>query len=436
MIRQTILRFLVVCLFVPGLLIGATEADIEKIEHQLIQKEMDLLEPELKLDTYLVERSKLDGMSGWFQGKKKKEVERMIGEAEAEISRLHRDMVGLQQEIQKAVYAVAQTLEQKGDYRKAIEFYLKVENQDDKVKFRIATCYKALKEYEDAIQWFLKVSRTDQNLLEVVDCYKLDRRMKEAVYWLFNILEPINGNDAEVTALQLIETYDYPNRRTDYPDFFQRLSNVYLSRAVLFHQKNFAQARDDYRKAVSLIANGDPKAVSLEIVARYQSDVQVAMDILAQQRDAAERHYEGMLNEARSRHEHAERRYRHAQQEAEGEYVRRLGQVRQDLDRAERELERLQKQASPSAQLIDEAQRRVRQSRDQYQYVMSNRQTIIEEHVRPYRREVEEAMREYRRIVDDRPRIIENYIAPYKSNVEKARQALDIIRSLHQGAFG
>ncbi|RCK80828.1 MAG: hypothetical protein OZSIB_2716 [Candidatus Ozemobacter sibiricus] len=426
-----------VILLVPGGVRAADENDILQLEKQLIQKESELLEPELRLDTLLVERAKLDGVGGWFQGSKKKELERQIGEQTALIDRLAREMAALQKQVQDMVFAVGQTYEKNGDYRKAIEYYLKVKNQDDKVRFRIASCYKALKEYELAIQWILKMARTDANALEIVDCYKLDGRMKEAVYWLFQILEPIDGNPAELTALDLIERYNYPNRPLDYPNFNQRLSDVYLAKAVFYYKKDFAVARADYQKAINLIAgNAEPKSVSLGILARYQNEYKVALDILDQQREAAERYYENKLREAKTAYDEAEYRYRRAQRDAEDEYARRLEWARRDMEKAERDLRALEAQASPSAELLAQARQRVQYTRDQYYYLVNNRNRFIEEYVRPARREMEEAMERYNEIVSNRTRIIENYIAPYKAKVAAAKEAFELMRSLHEAVYG
>ncbi|MBI3038440.1 hypothetical protein HYY75_05230, partial [bacterium] len=327
--------------------------------------------------------------------------------------------------------------EKKGEYKKAIEYYLKVENQNDKVVFRIATCYKCLKDFETAIQWFLKMPRYDQNLLEVVDCYKLDSRIKEAIYWLFIILEPLEGNSAELTALKLIEEYTYPGKKTDYPNFNQRLSDIYIAKAVLNYQKDFSQARSDYGKAISLLANGaDPKGVSLGVLSRYQNNYKGAMDILEQQREAAERYFENLLREAQDCYNRAEDRYRRAQREAENEYSRRLEQTRRDLYLAECELERLQKEASPSAQLIEQARHNVECKRNDYHNIVNNHNMIVEDYVRPYRREMEEAMQKYRDISNSRTKIIENYIGQYKRKVEEAKRAFELIRNLHESVYG
>lgn len=430
-------KIIVVLLFclISSLSFAATPADIEVLEKQLIQKETELLEPELNLDKYLVDRAKLDGVGGWFQGKKKKELEKRIATCESEISRIYGDMKGLQNQIQKVVFEVAETLEKKGDYKQAIEYYLKVENQTNTVIYRIGYCYKRLKEYENAIQWFLRMTRTDQNLLEVVDCYKLDKRIKEAISWLFKILEPIDGNPAEEIALKLIEEYDYSGKKHDYPDFNERLSDIYISRAVRFYQKDFNQAKSDYRKAASLLNKNSPESASLNIVSKYQDQYRIAMDILSRQREAAERHYESLLRDAKEEYDQRKRRYYHAEREAEMEYSRQLDTVKESLRRAQGELEALQKQASPSAQLIANAKQKLEETRRNYQYVQSHRSNIIEDYLRPYRRDMDHALREYENIMDRRREIIEEYIAPYKRKVAEAQHAFEMIRNLHEAAF-
>jgi tetratricopeptide (TPR) repeat protein len=346
-------------------------------------------------------------------------------------------MVALQKQVQEVVFAVASTYEKKGDFKKAIEYYLKVEKQDDNVRFRIASCYKLLKEYEQAIQWFLKLSRTDQNLLEVVDCYKLDGRMKESIYWLFQILEPLNDNPAELTALQLIEEYKYPEKKRDYPDFPRRLSDVYVARAVMQCRADFSQARTSYEKASTLLADGgDVKTASWNILNRYQNDYKVALDILDQQRDAAERNYEDQLRRAKSEYDEAEQRYRRAQRDAEHEYASKLDDTRRELDRAEHDLRNLQGQASPSADLVAQARMRVEKTRNDYQYLVNNRTRFIDEYVRPYHRRMNEAMDSYRDIMNRRSEIIDRYIAPYKQKVAQAQDTLEKIRSLHESAYG
>jgi tetratricopeptide (TPR) repeat protein len=207
---------------------AANEQDIEKLEKELVKKETKMLEPELRLDHLQKERSKYDGMSGWFQGKKKKALDAEISKMNGEVDKMYREMKSASQQVQKMVFDVAYTFEKRGQFKKAIEYYLEVENRTDKVRFRISACFKALEDYQQAIKWLLEMSRTDANLLEVVDCYKLDGRMKEAIYWLFEILEPFNENAAELTALQLIEEYNYSNKNSDYPNFARRLSDVYL----------------------------------------------------------------------------------------------------------------------------------------------------------------------------------------------------------------
>lgn len=424
-------------LILPLTAFAADTSDVEELEKRLIQKETELLEPELKLDRLYVERSKLDGFGGVFQGSKKKALEKQIAETSDTVKSTYSEMKSLQKQVQEMVFNVASTLEKNGEYRKAIEYYLKIDQQDDMIRGRIAGCYKALKEYEQAIQWLLRMARSDENLLEVADCYRLDTRMKDAFYWLFKIVEPIDGNAAELTALAQLESWNYPQKSVDYPDFTQRLSDVYLSKAVLNVQTDFNGAKADYIKATMLLAGtGDPKAASFAIVSRTQSQHNVAIDMLNQQREAAERNYENMLREAKSEYDRSESRYRQAQYEGEQEYQRRVDYSRRELERAEHELRNLQSQASPSAQLIDQARRTVDESRRRYDYTMRNRTQIVDEYVAPYRRDMDRAMDRYHDIMNRRSLIIDEYIAPYKRQVEMARRRLDVINNLHQAAYG
>lgn len=424
-------------LFVPSFVQAADENDIITVEKELIQKEQQILEPELKLDKLIIERARLDGMGGWFQGSKKKELERQMGECETSINQMEGEMNSLRRKIQQVVFAVASTYEQKGDYKKAIEFYLKVQPQTNEVISRIAGCYKSLKDYEQAIAWLLRLPASDGTALEIVDCYKLGGRMKEAIYWLFRVLEPIDGNPAELAALDLIEKYDYSGRLADYPDFFQRLSNAWLAKAILNHPKDFTTARNDYTKAISLISqNADAKTVSFGVMTRYQNDYRTTMEILDQQRDAAERNYQDRLNNAKRDYDYASDRYRRAQYDAENEYNRRLDDARRQMEHADHEYRQAQQQASPSAELIEKARQNAEYYRNQYHYVSSRRMEIVDEYLRPYRRDMDEAMNRYQELVNRHSQIIEEYIAPYKRNVESAKRAFEIIRTLHEAVYG
>ena len=412
--------------------------EIEKLEKRLIEQETKLLEPELKLDRLHKDRSKYDGMSGWFQGKKKKALDAEINRTNEEVDKLYRGMKQVQSDIQAMVFDVAYTFEQKGQYKKAIEFYLKVDKQNDKIRLRIASCFKSLEDYQQAINWFLKMSRTDQNLLNVVDCYKLDSRMKEAVYWLFEILEPFNDNRAEITALKLIEEYDYANRRRDYPDFFRRLSDVYIRKSTLAYSSNFDQSSKDYRKAVELLAEDtgeNASTISSRIVDRYHNDYREAIEILDRQKEAAERNYQDKVRRARNEIDEAERRLRRARNEADSNYSHKLANAQQAIQRARKKIDELKSNTATTPEQLQRAQKRLESAQRDYRYIQNNRDTIISDYLRPYRRDVRDAQDHYDHILASRTRIIEEYIAPYKRKVNEAKREYNRIRSLHDSNF-
>lgn len=418
---------------------SAQESDITELEKKLIQTETKLLVPELRLDRLFQDRSKYDGMSGWFQGSKKKALEKEISSSESEVNSLYTEMREVSTQIQKMVFNVAYAFESKGSYKKAIEYYLKVENRTDQVRLRIASCFKAMQDYQQAIKWLMEMRKTDANLLEVVDCYKLDGRMRDAIYWLFEILEPYKGNSAELTALDLIEKYDYSGRKNDYSDFFRRLSNIYVVKANHFYQSNFVQATKDYHKAVELLATDmgeDPRLVSMSILERHQNDYRVAIEILERQREAAERNFEDRVRRARNDIDTAERNLRQAHTDAERHYRNQLSSAEQNLRWAENKLQELQTSTTATEDEINRAKQRVDNSRRDLNNTRRNRDIIIRDYLRPYQRRVDDARSSYNRLLADRSKIIEDYIAPYRSKVNLAKTILDRVRSLHSANFG
>lgn len=417
---------------------AADEKDIADLEKQLIQKETQLLEPELRLDQLQKDRSKYDGASGWFQGKKKKALDAEIAKMDTQASQIYREMKSVSTQIQKMVFDVAYTFEKNGQFAKAIEYYLKVDNRNDNVRSRIASCFKAMQDYQQAIKWLLEMSRTDDNLLEVVDCYKLDGRMKESVYWLFEILEPFSSNSAELTALDLIEEFSYPSKKNDYPDFARRLSDVYLVKCTMAYQSNFVQATKDYKKAVELLSEDmgeTPAKVSFSILDRHQNEHRAALEILDRQKEAAERNFEDKVRRARGEIEEAERRLRRAQRDAETDYTNRLENARRTVMRAEAKLAEVKANTVATPEEIKRAQNRLQQAQRDLRYTQDNREAIIRDFIKPYRRDVKEARNAYDNLLDRRVEIIEDYIAPYKRKVSEAKKAYERIRSLHEANF-
>ena len=422
----------------PFTLNAANVDEIIKLEKLLVQKETLLLEPELKLDRLLEQRSGYDGMSGWFQGSKKKALEAEINETESEINARYAKMRQVAQKIQKTVFNVAYAFESQGDYQKAIEYYLKVENRDDKVRFRIASCFKAMSKYQQAIKWLMEMRRTDETMLEIADCYKLNNNMRETIYWLFEVLEPYDGNAAELTALQLIEKYDYPQRRRDYPDFYERLSSVYIAKAGHFYDTNFVQAGKDYRKAVQLLANeisGELRVISFSIVERYHNKYRVALEILDRQREAAEHNFNDRLRRAQENIRTQEDRLRRAQRDADREYEQRLSNAQFAHRRAQERLRDVRNDPNSTQIDIDRAQRRVDSTRRDLDYVRRNRTIIIRDYLRPYQRRVDEARDSYNNLASRRAQIIAEYIAPYRKQADDAKTLHDRIRALHNANF-
>ncbi len=417
---------------------AAEEKDIAELEKQLIQAETQLLVPELRLDQLQKDRSKYDGASGWFQGGKKKALDAEIAKNQTLVDQQYAQVRSVSEQVQKMVFSVAQTFEKHGQYSKAIEYYLKVENRNDAVRERIAGCYKASADYQQAVKWLLEMQRTDNVLLEVVDCYKLDNGMKEAVYWLFEVLSPWAGNSAELTALELIEKYDYPQRKIDYPDFFRRLSDVYIAKAVMGHSGNFIQASKDYRKAVDLLAgdlNETPALVSFSLVDRYHNEYSAAIEILERQKEAAERNFEDKVRRASNEIKDAEENLHRARWDAERDYEQRMRGAEDNVRRADERLKQLKASTTATPDEITRAQSNFDQACRDRDYVRRNREGIIRDYMRPYENKVEEARHDYDRLIASHSSFIEEYVAPYKRQVSQAKASYELIKTLHDANF-
>ncbi len=426
---------LALCSFVAQ---AAEEKDIAELEKQLIQAESKLLEPELRLDKLQQDRSKFDGTGGWFQGSKKKALDAEIEKNQTLVEQQYSEMRSTAEQVQKMVFAVAQTFEKHGQYPKAIEYYLKVENRNDSVRERIASCYKASADYQQAIKWLLEMQRTDNVLLEVVDCCKLDNAMKEAVYWLFEILKPWSGNSAELAALDLIEKYDYAQRKYDYPDFFRRLSDIYIAKSVSAYDSNFLQATKDYRKAVELLAtdmNETPSLVSFAILDRHQNDYRAALEILDRQKEAAERNFEDKVRRARTEIDDAEENLRRARMDADRDYESRLRNAEHTARRAAEKLNEVKANTTATPEELQKAQQQLDGANRDLEHIRRNRESFIRDYMQPYHRQVEEARDAYDRLLASRTRFIEEYIAPYKRQVAETKKSFELIKTLHDANF-
>ncbi|MBW7875726.1 MAG: tetratricopeptide repeat protein [Candidatus Cloacimonetes bacterium] len=427
------------CLCVaPGF---ASEVDgIVELEQKLITQEKRLLESELKQDRAIVENWKFRGILGWLQGlfssTEKKALQALLMETEQSIKKEFAGMKASETSLQQEVFNVGYAFEQKGDFAKAIEFYKKVVHKDDKVLLRIGSCYQKLKQYSEAITWYLKMQKTDANFLLVVECYWEAALPKDAITWLFRILDPYNKNAAELKALELMDRYEYSNRDSDFPGFSTRLSDVYLAKTLSYFSESTEIAASDYKRAVNLRSAGqDLQTVSMQIVQWYFNKVEEARNTLEEKRSEAFEHFEYLLRQAEQKISREKDRLRDAEMQAMRDYEYALNRSRQELSEARLNLDDVQKNQASTPEQIDYAQKRLRNAEYRLQDLMNNRIRFIEEEISPYKEKLERAQREYNQLIQNRAQIIEDYIAPYKRALKASEDNEKVIRRLHQMIF-
>jgi tetratricopeptide (TPR) repeat protein len=429
-------------LFNPTGTISADTGNINKLESELVEHEKALLDAELKADSAIVDgwefRGIIGWIKGWFRRSEKKALDKLFEETDGIIRQEYNAVKQLESGIQQEVFNVAVNLEKNGEYRKAIEYYLKVSHKDDKVLVRIGFCHQKLGEFEEAVKWYLKMTPTDANFLHIVDCYQEFQRPQEALNWLFRILEPYHKNEAELKALVLVEEIEYPEKLKDFPTFFNRLSEIYIRKSLLYFKGEFQTAVADYRKAISLRVNaghGMEVEVSQSIVRFFAEMVEQARLTLNEKREEAYEHYQHLLNKAEQEQRDANYRYHQALEKAERDYRWAIDRARRELSEAELALSKLKAAPETTPQTLSQAQARFDYAGRKLRELRNNKTSFIENEVWSERRQVEQANAEYNRLVRDRERIIDNYIAPYQRKLEKARDEHNMTQRLHNECF-
>jgi tetratricopeptide (TPR) repeat protein len=346
----------------------------------------------------------------------------------------------MERSIQSEVFNVGLSFEKRGEFEKAIEFYRKVIDKDDKVKSHIGKCYQALGNTAGAVDWFLKMTQSDENYLFIVDAYWEGKQPKEATDWLFRILESFRNNDAENKALKLLEQYDYPDRANDFPGYHSRLSSVYVKKALILFNKNETDSIHAYRKAVELIAiNGNLDGASSAIVNDYHKAVMDAENTLRAKQQEAHERYQSMLNRAEQAMRDAEQRYNRALRDAYRDYDWALLQARDEFGRARKALENLRHNIQNTVEYQEQVRRaeaRMRMADEKYNHLVHHKEEFVRNEVYYERGQVAESREEYHRVVNSRERIIREYVEPYERRLEYTRNEEYMIKSLHSKIYG
>lgn len=426
---------------------AATESELTDLLRELKDKERALYTPEFTYDGLLKQHWEFDGFGGWFRksifGRSAyKRLTNDLNQKEAACDRILGELNDLRRRVQDKVYDIAYSCEESGAYQKAIEWYLKLESVDDKIKFRIATCYKKDSRYADAIQWFFDIDYKDDHVkFGLAESYELWGKFKDAATWYFNVCEAFRDEDIERSALGKLESLDYPDKIRDFPDFYRRVSDIYIARVFLHQGSDSHTSREAYRQAAVNFARyletDSEKEASRSIVTRYRRLYRTARQVLEEQQEEAEEYYNEKLREAGRQYEWAKDEYEDELEDAKNSYSRKLSelfcQYRDYDDRYER-----YKNEGRSQEEIDSAER----WRDYYRREHAELGThwacerYIEDYVEDEKERMEEAEEEYEEIGYRREEIIREYLEPYRRNLKKARETFDIIRDLHDEIYG
>lgn len=417
------------------------ESDLEVLIGKLRQAEEALLGQELFHDPLLVQRAEFDGAGGWFSGSKKKKLDEKIASSEAQMASGAREMKELKARIQGKIFEIARNYEGAGEFRKAISWYLRLDRLDDKVRARLASCHKELGEYGKAIGWLVEMSASDENNLEISDCYRLWGHDRDEVTYLFKVVSDFRNTAIENRALDRLVEIDYQALLTDFPDFNLRVYGVFMGKTLRIYPNSPSEGGEAYRSAVKFYAlhlNISDEAKASRLIADdYKREYDRACDILETQRQRANEHYLDMLRRAEREYEDARRNYDHETERARREYDQKLRETQQRIREWEKKVKDLTAAGAPQAE-IDSAKNWVRHYRTEFERLNSpyGRDRFIHEATDQARRRMENARDKHERILRDRERIVEDYIRPYRAEVERTRELARQVARIHEAVFG
>lgn len=398
---------------------ASLQDDIGEYENKLATAEEALFAIELELDELYEKRSGYDGVDCWFDRQKStRELDSQIAKQELEANKLAGEVKKLSNKIQSVVYEIAKDYESDENYEKAVEYYLKNTVYTDKIKERIAFCYKQQKDYSKAIRWLLELPETDLNLLEVVEYYFESGLNKEAYYWIFKILEPFSNNASELEAFKLAEEHEYQNLLRDYPDYYRRLSEAYIQKAYLNNAKSHDKAVIDYQKATELRAKGlnKPKAdVKSLIKAELEQKHLIAEEIYKIQKIAVKDNMEDRQRSAEAKVEEAENNLKVAQEEASKYYDDKLTKLKSDIISAEANMKEVYANKASTLREKDLARREVDNLVRHLERITTSKNLILRDYVSLEEVRLREARNLLKRLNSNRGTSIEKYLTPYKA---------------------
>ena len=447
--RSILTSILIISMLVlfTGPATAATQGELTDLLKQLEIKEKELYSPEFAYDGLLQQLWRFDGFGGWFRKNlfarsAYKRLNDDLDQKKGTVDRITRELSDLRRKIQGKIYDIAFSFEESGQYGEAIKWYLKLESITDKIKFRIATCYKEDGQYAQAIQWFFDVDDKDDHVkYGIAESYELWGKHKDSTAWFFKVCNSFRDSDIERKALGKLETVDYPEKMQDYPDFYRRVSDIYIAKVFLFHSSDHQVSREAYQQASLNYARhldtDSEKEASRSIVGRYRQFYRKAQIVLEEQEERAEQHYEEKLWKARRRYERAKDEYEVELKEAKNEYSRELNELFYKYRDFDDKYERY-KSEGRSQEEIDSAKR----WRDYYQREHANLNSyhacekFIEDYVEEEKERMERAEDKYREITYRREEIIRDYLEPYTKKLEEARKTFDVIRDLHDEIYG
>lgn len=310
------------------------EKDSQAAEEQILQYAFEI-------DDLIAARSKL----GLLDLKEKSRIDKRMEELKGSLIPAAKNQVnGNTAAIRNSLLELADRATQKGEFKRTIALMDAYGLRDDKSIWRYGNAYQGLKEYDKAIAQYKgltgSATMSEKAWNGIAECQHQQGKDADSLASLLKVLEGFHNTREELDALAKIDQWKLMRLASSDPSLPDKVSDIYISKAMLNNGNAHPQAVKDYGKAVDVRANGGSKAEASRNILAAASNVQAAnSQALDRSRQAADQRFMLERERARGSVEAWQASYDRAVSNARSDYQSDLSAKRKALDEARRDLD-------------------------------------------------------------------------------------------------
>jgi len=329
---------------IPSLTTDSAFQNILTKEKETQAAEEQILKYAFEIDDLIVARSKL----GFFSSSKKGDIDRRMSELKDRLIPATKDQVNTNTDtIHRDLFDLARQANQKGDYNRTIALLEVSGVQNDETRWLLASAYRGLGDYDKAIEQYSVLAKTpamaEKAWLGIAECQHLQGKPVDTLASLFKVLEDFHNGVEENDALSKIDQWELIKANAGDPSVPKKVSDIYLTKAVVENGSAHSQAVVDYKKAVEILANDGNKAeASKNILAEASKAQMTNSQELDRAKEAAGQRFVLERDQAARKLVDCQTKYNLAVANSGEDYRRELSDKYNELREAEDDLDYLE----------------------------------------------------------------------------------------------